>query len=215
MDLLISVFVGVPVGILGSLVAWWAMWRVLSVRGSFSNVICVQEAFAPKEYRVKFIVDSYRPLMEVEFHGLLFSPGDHGRGGSQPIVAIPLLQSRFAYIGGKKLRSKKVVNGITALPHRILVFRPDLIDQVDFERLGAESFVASSESPSQSSDLLTFLMSRRNSVLEVVCVASDGYSGSRRAIKSAAYTVNDLVLGEFERGRSIEYRDASTVQEKE
>lgn len=213
MDILISVFVGVPVGVLGSLAAWWAMWRLLSVRGSFSSKVCLQEAKSPEEYRVKFVVDSYRPLMEVEFHGLLFSPGDHGRGGGQPIVSIPLLQSRFAYIGGKKLRPNKGVVGIADLPHRILVFRPDLLGSIDIERLGAQSFVASPENYSESSDLLSFLMSRKNSVLEVVCVASDGYSGSRRAIKSAAYTIGDLVVGEFERGRSTKCISNSADQE--
>lgn len=136
-------------------------------------------------------------MMEVDFKAFIFSPGLHARGGSQPLVSIPLLEPSFSLIGANRRKNKPA--NVMELPHRVLILRPDLISQVDLSRLGL------TERSEQSESILIDALERDNACLTILCLASDGYFGSRRAISSKQYRITDLLHGSFTQGPSLDF----------
>ena len=68
---------GVPVGVLTSLFSWWLLWRVLSPKGKFSELIAASPDPSHKgktRYRAKFLCTGRRPMMDVQFHMVLLLP---------------------------------------------------------------------------------------------------------------------------------------------
>lgn len=191
-----SALVGVPFGIGASLIAWWCLWRLLAPRGKFSSVICTNEGRSGMEYRVKFLNSSRRPIMEAEFKAFIFAPSATPYEGSHPLITVPIRESSYSVIGGNRRRP---ATDILSLPHRVLILRPDAMRPQDIGRLGMSNAVVSDQG------LLDDVLKRDGARLTIVCLASDGYSGARRAIVSRTYRDLDVVVGTFNRGPSLEF----------
>jgi hypothetical protein len=203
---LVFFFLGIPLGVVSSLVAWWFLWRLLAPHGQFSATVCMSESnHGEEEYRVKFRNDSRRLMMEANFKALLYLPGASEGGESQPIIGLPLTENWYPLIG----TPAKDHRTLLGLDHRILVMRPDRVAELELARLPEPHRHAVCSG--RAGALVELMNEFPGSTLQLLCVVSDGLTGSRRAITSPTYTPAAFVRGTFRGRREL---DAAPVESR-
>lgn len=195
-------------GIFTSIVAWGLLWRWLSPRGHFSAVVC-QDGNDPINYRVKFLNAGRRRLSDVQFRAYMFLPGQHALGGSQPLIAIPMLEGEFPIMGGR-LQKGAASRGVLELPHRTLLLRPDLIPDAQLQRLPEQ--IQHMLGRGTLGALRETMECLPGSRLYVVCNASDAGTGARRSLLSRAYAADSIVPGRFDRGPTLNWMSAAELR---
>jgi hypothetical protein len=196
----LGIFLGIPVGVVSSLAAWWFLWRVLAPHGQFSRTVCMAASYdGREEYRVKFRNDSRRFMMDANFRALLYLPGASEGGESQPIIQITLAENWYPVIGA----AVKKADGVLERDHRILVMRPDRV-AADLEMSRVPEPHRNALTTGKADALVALMNEFPGSSLQLLCVVSDGGTGARRAITSPAYRPADFVRGKFLPDRELD-----------
>lgn len=199
-ELLVSVLVGLPIGIVASLAAWWVLYHGLSPVVRFSESIS-KEPVSPADYDrtgnayyVKLENAGTRPIIDVEIRaqlrlrGLGRDPDTSWRiedlplslGGAPTVRVARLRPARW---GEARRVVRLYVNDVEAFRGRPLY--PQDIRQKSNQRLLLLE------------DILTM---GKDATLHLSLFGYDEFSGSRKLFMSKEYSVGDIRQGTFTLG---------------
>lgn len=196
---------GIPIGVVTSLFGWWILWRVLSPRGQFALVLSSSSDVARAgrvRYRAKFLSTGRRPMMDVLFTAMLFVPDIEADGG-QALIQVPVFDEMSPRIGGGRRRRPSARRSVLDAPHRVLTLRLSDIDQAQMARFRED--LRTGLSGCVPGALESLLGSYPGASVQIVCTASDGWTGSRRTFDSPVYDGESIRNGFFRRGRTLQF----------
>jgi hypothetical protein len=172
---IVGLVLGVPLGVLTSLTAWWILFHRITPALQFAAYISRRER-PGRVYRLKMVNTGKRNVIdclvvaELRVKGL--SPDVPGNTW---LIELPLRVSRFAFWPAKT--------------NRLIVFLPYHPDPPIIAFLG--------KSAGNGFTLDELLLCRDVVRLRVVVFAYDEFSGSRRVFVSSDYTISDIRDGNY------------------
>lgn len=185
-----SFLVGIPVGILGSLFAWWILFHRIVPRILFSPSISKTKTDDNKSgyrYRFKFENIGKRNIIDLEvFAKLRIKAVSPSYPNNWAVIFIPLEYDRIP-----KLRTVKKSH-----LREVIRLRVDKIDEFN-NPVYPESIRLKCK---ESSILLEDIMALgADATLQIFVFGYDEFSGARRVFESKLYKLNDIKFGPFDK----------------
>lgn len=180
--------IGIPVGVLGSFLAWWIIYHRIIPIVRFSEDIC-KDKYDPDNtgfrYRIKLENYGRRAILDLELIARYRVKGlFKGRPGNWKVVYIPLHNNRiFNMPPVKKSHFREMVriNLNEASEFNNIIFSRQIRTKLKNKLLLLE-------------DLLSL---GADSTLQIYGFGFDEFSGVRKFVKSKVYKKNDIKFGEF------------------
>lgn len=167
---MLSLLIGIPIGIFCSLAAWWVLFHIAVPKVEFAAQIrrIVDPANTGK-CSLRMTNIGRRPIVECTVYAELRLPGlDPANPARIWLIRLPLRHDVFAYWPPKNFRY------CTFMP-----YAPD-------------ARVAPFLTPGTEYSVDQLLQLRSGASVRIVLIGNDGFSGSRRAVRSKEYFVSDV-----------------------
>jgi hypothetical protein len=187
-----ALLLGVPLGVIASLFAWWVVVHGISPRIEFAGRLSRLPGAEPL-FRLKLRNSGWRSVIDCEVMAELrirsLAPN---LPGNTWLIIVPLRRDRFAYLpkGANRL--------LVFMPYhpdeRVRRFIPDRSDGYSLDELFALRDVVR---------------------LRIVAFAYDSFSGSRRVFVSKDYEPTDLVTGPYAASSSLDIQPGASETEPE
>lgn len=190
LDILLSTLLGVPVGILCSLAAWWFLFYVIVPKIHFSPSISkvrAKEAKSNFRYRIAFQNFGKRDIVDAEIYVKLRIKGLRREyQDNESVFSIPLGYDKIPKIISQRGGNKHIIR----------------LDVIKIEELVSQTFPEESiiHNFEENPDLLENLLSLGTSAkLQIFIFGYDKVSGTRKVFESKFYHSSDIIYGMFSR----------------
>ncbi len=192
-----STLVGLPIGFLCSLAAWWFLFHVMTPHIEFSSKIIRVNINGALRYRIKFKNSGRRNIIDVSMDIRMYVKGFYKEYlNDQKVIMLKLGISHWPILNAQQMKMTIIVS-----PNK--------------DRLQSDIFPQ--DIPSQIGDkiqenclgLEDLLQLSAESKFQVVAFAYDSFSGTRKAFASKEYKMGDIVNGNF-CSNSLEIDDNTT-----
>lgn len=186
--IVISTAIGIPIGILCSLAAWWILFYIIVPKISFSLSISktsTKETKSNFKYRIAFQNSGRRGIVDAEIYAKLRIDGlNPDFPKNSDFYSIPLGYDKIPKIVPQKGGSKHIIRlDVTKIDELVLHTFPYKSTLSNFE-----------ENPNLLEDLLSL---GRNANLRISVFGFDAVSGTRKVFESKLYQLNDVLHGRF------------------
>jgi len=176
---MLGLLLGIPLGVLSSLLAWWVLFHAVTPKIRFAEKISRLSFGDGKTFRLKLLNDGRRHIIDCEFVAELRVRGlSPGVPRNTWLIRIPLRNDGFAYWPRGT--------------NRLIVFMPYRPDA----RVAA--FCPADEDEGLALDRLFAI--RDEVHLRIIVFAYDSFSGSRRVFVSKDYSASDIADGRYSTG---------------
>ena len=180
MDVLASSLIGIPIGILCSLLAWWLLFHIVTPKVEFSPKISKILLNGTHKYRIKFGNVGRRRIIDVSLHGRVTARGISSEFPNK-LTDLPIKLKRDYW----PVLSKKEMK-ISSVESDHLVFN-DII-------FPSEVRLKAHENTLKLEDVFSI---GQQPILQINVFAYDEFSGSRKVFCSKKYSVEDIVEKPF------------------
>lgn len=198
---LLSILIGIPFGILSSLIAWWILFYIFVPKVQFSNFISkvrTDETKCGFKYRIAFHNSGRRNVIDAEVYVKLRIIGLKPEyPNNSNVFALPLGYNHIPKIRPEKRGIKHII--------RLDVIKIDELTNSTFPDHIRQNF-------EENHKLLEDLMALgTDTTLQIFIFGYDEFSGTRKVFESKLYKASDIVCGRFARKslQVIEYKDGS------
>jgi hypothetical protein len=189
MDATLNQLPGLLIGILGSLIAWWILFRLISPKLIFSERI--SRAKADDEpgdlaYRVRFENSGRRAIIDLSIKAILRIRGLNPlRPSNWETTYLPVsFEGDFPYVFPNREKGNR----------RIIRIR--VKKKNEFERTVYPTEIRE-KARDRSLTLDDLLSIGTQATVQLIALGSDSFSGARKAFFSPGYTRNDIVSHPF------------------
>ena len=188
-EILISVFIGIPIGILSSLLAWWILFHRIVPVIRFSPSISKTETDDNESgYRYRFKLENAgsRTILDVELFAKLRIRGLHpSYPNNWEVIYIPLERDRIPKIRPVKKSCIRVI-------FRLYI---DKIDEFNKPIYPEHLRQKCKENSILLEDIMLLGIDR---TLQILAFGYDEFSGARKVFESKLYNLNDIKFGLFD-----------------
>lgn len=190
-EILISILIGLFIGILTNLIAWWILFHHIVPKIYFSHSISkipTQEDKSGYKYRFKIQNLGKRPIIDVELIARIRLKGAGDFPRNIRIVDIPLSKKAISH------RIPIIMSGDDT--GKILKLFVNEVDEFrDLARYPDYIKIKSNEKILLLEDVLSI---GSEATLQIFAFGYDEFSGSRKVFISKFYTVDDIKEGRFD-----------------
>jgi hypothetical protein len=180
MNILTSSLIGIPIGILCSLLAWWLLFHIITPKVEFSEKISKILLNGTHKYRIKFGNVGRRRIIDVSLHGRVITTGLSSEFPDK-ITDVPIKLKRDYW----PVLSKKEMK-MSSVESDHLVFN-DIIFPSEVRLMALENTL-------KLEDVFSIGL---QPILQISVFAYDEFSGSRKVFCSKKYNVGDIVEKPF------------------
>jgi hypothetical protein len=189
MDFIISVFVGIPLGAISSILGWWVLFHLLVPDLRFSTIISKiphNEKESGHRYRIRIKNIGKRAAIDLEVVARLQIQGIHDR--------TPYIWKQINLkIAGEKIPfvSKNATRVIRLLPEETTEFNSSFYPEEINEKYRNGTLT-----------LEDLFKTGKDAYLQINVFAFDEFSGSRKMFTSPKYNAKSIFNGKF---KTLEY----------
>ncbi len=184
MEIFISLILGIPLGILASLIAWWILFHAVVPKIEFSHDISKSTAIDSKSgyrYRIKFENTGKRDVLDLEIFARYRIQGiKQETPKNWSIIDLHISKERIPIVkkGGNKI--------IRIYPEKTKHFENDMYpDEIQYKKMKL------------SLTLEDIFKATDNTSLQIVMFGYDSFSGSRKVFESKKYYIKNIKQGLF------------------
>jgi hypothetical protein len=187
-SIILSTVIGIPIGILCSLAAWWILFYVIVPKIRFSpsiSKISTKEGESNILYRVAFQNSGRRGIVDAEIYAKILIWSLHPEYPYNVyLFSVPLGYEKLPKIIPQKGGFKHIVIlNVTKIDELVSHTFPDECILSNFEK-----------NPNLLEDILSL---GQEAYLQIYLFGFDEVSGTRKVFESKQYYVNDVVNGKF------------------
>jgi len=184
MEFIISVFVGIPLGAISSILGWWVLFHVLVPDLRFSTIISKiphNDTGAGHRYRIRIKNTGKRAAIDLEIVARLQIQGVHDKTPNiWKQVNLEIAGKKIPFIGKEATR--------------VIRLLPEKTDEFQNEFYPKEIKQKASERSLTLEDVMSI---GNDAFLQIYVFAFDEFSGSRKMFVSPKYTKSTIFRGKF------------------
>ena len=180
MSSIVNLLVGIPLGILASLIAWWILFHLIEPKIVFDDKISkisTKDNNSGWKYKMKFYNKRSRDIIDVEIFVRLNIKGfDSQRPEVWEFLNLVSFRNRIPIM---KKNGKKVIR-----------FYPKVLNDFEFNILPKD---IRNKCINDAATLEDFLNLGQEAYLKLIVYGYDGFSGTRKAFESMDYSTNNVI----------------------
>ncbi|MEW8400126.1 MAG: hypothetical protein AB2717_05475 [Candidatus Thiodiazotropha sp.] len=184
---ILALLIGIPLGILASLVAWWILFHYLKPEISFSPKISKlpdERSDSPFRYRIKIRNSGKRKIIDLQIQCRYIVSNMYPElPATDSIVKLYISSDSIPYIGaGAKDKIERIY------PEKVKIFEKNHFPE-DVRKKAKDNTLT-----------LEDILEIEGSYIEFLVFAFDEYSGSRKLFISHKYNAENIATGPFVKG---------------